>query len=285
MVIKSKTEPEMIKDVEETLLTLKKLLPKESGQIQKKQRPCSRKGSTLPRHPQKVYKQKGLSLDNRGRRSIPGNEETDNGATNLNGPKEGRTYGLPAANEAVIFVLLVERQRRQAPIHYVSRTQQGAEINYLPMEKLVLALVYAARRLRRYFQGHTIKVITDKPISKILNNREATGRLAKWGIELEAYGIKYAPRSAIKGQVLADFLADTMAEDNSTQVKASRLNDTLREGKSREEQEAPETKTPENWGTETDIWKLYTDGATNEHGSEAGLILKDPEGAEYSYAL
>ncbi|GJV58110.1 reverse transcriptase domain-containing protein [Tanacetum coccineum] len=69
------------------------------------------------------------------------------------------------------------------------------------MEKLVLALVYAARRLRRYFQGHTIKVITDKPIIQILNNREATRRLAKWGIELEAYGIKYAPRSVIKGQI------------------------------------------------------------------------------------
>ncbi|GKD77115.1 reverse transcriptase domain-containing protein, partial [Tanacetum coccineum] len=102
---------------------------------------------------------------------------------------------LSAANEAVRIVLLVERHVSQAPIHYVSRMLQGAKINYLPMEKLVLALVHAARRLRRYFQGHAIKVITEKPISQILNNREATGRLAKWGIELEAYGIRYAPRS------------------------------------------------------------------------------------------
>nr|GEV99442.1 reverse transcriptase domain-containing protein [Tanacetum cinerariifolium] len=72
-----------------------RIVRKESEQIQKKQRPC-RKASTLPRHPQKVYKQKGLSLDNRGRRSIPRNKETDNGATNLNGPKEGRrTHGIP----------------------------------------------------------------------------------------------------------------------------------------------------------------------------------------------
>ncbi|GJR75168.1 reverse transcriptase domain-containing protein [Tanacetum coccineum] len=101
---------------------------------------------------------------------------------------------LLAANEAVIAVLLVERHGRQAPIYYISRTLQGAKINYPPMEKLVLALVHAARRLRR---------------------------LAKWGIDLEAYGIKYAPRSAIKGQVLADFLANTMEEDSSTQVKVS----------------------------------------------------------------
>ncbi|GJZ30751.1 reverse transcriptase domain-containing protein [Tanacetum coccineum] len=51
------------------------------------------------------------------------------------------------------------------------------------------------------------------------------------------------------------------------------------EGKSREEQEASEAKTYKNFGTEADIWKLYTDGASNEHGSGAGLILIDPEGA------
>ncbi|GJR25558.1 reverse transcriptase domain-containing protein [Tanacetum coccineum] len=130
------------------------------------------------------------------------------------------------------------------------------------MEKLALALAHAARRLRRYLQGHVIKVITDKPINQILNNREATGRLAKWGIELEAYGIKYASRSAIKGQVLAD----TMAEDSLAQ-------------------EGMEIKAPENLRTEEDIWKLYTDGASNEHGSGAGLILIYPEGAEYPYAL
>ncbi|GJU04038.1 reverse transcriptase domain-containing protein [Tanacetum coccineum] len=49
--------------------------------------------------------------------------------------------------------------------------------------------------------------------------------------------------------------------------------------------EAPEAKTPENLGTKADIWKLYTDGASNEHGSGVGLILIDPEGAKYSYAL
>nr|GEV54694.1 retrovirus-related Pol polyprotein from transposon TNT 1-94 [Tanacetum cinerariifolium] len=59
--------------------------------------------------------------------------------------------------------------------------------------------------------------------------------IVRKGIELEAYGIKYAPRSVIKGQVLVDFLADTMAEDNSTQIKSGGPNDTLIEGKSRKE--------------------------------------------------
>nr|GEW77630.1 hypothetical protein [Tanacetum cinerariifolium] len=55
--------------------------------------------------------------------------------------------------------------------------------------------------------------------------------------------------------------------------------------KQRKKQEASKTKTPENLGTKTDIWKLYTDGDSNEHGSRAGLILIDMEGIEYSYAL
>ncbi|GKF94131.1 reverse transcriptase domain-containing protein, partial [Tanacetum coccineum] len=112
----------------------------------------------------------------------------------------------------VSAVLLAERNGRQMPIHYVSRSLQGAETNYTLMEKLVLALVHAARRLRRYFQAHPIKVITDSPIGQVLNNSGASGRLAKWVVELGAYDITYVPRVAIKGQVLAD----TPTEINAT---------------------------------------------------------------------
>ncbi|GKC46198.1 reverse transcriptase domain-containing protein, partial [Tanacetum coccineum] len=81
----------------------------------------------------------------------------------LTTPRKGETLMmyLAAANEAVSAVLLIERDGRQMPIHYVSQSLQGAETNYAPMEKLALALVYAARRLRRYFQAHPIKVLAD----------------------------------------------------------------------------------------------------------------------------
>nr|GEY04341.1 retrotransposon protein, putative, Ty3-gypsy subclass [Tanacetum cinerariifolium] len=78
---------------------------------------------------------------------------------------------------------------------------------------------------------------------------------------------------------------DIMVEDNSTQVKTKELNNTLAKGESMQEQEAMEIKAPKNLRTKTCIWKLYTDGASNEHRSKACLILIDPEGAEYSYAL
>ncbi|GJS12722.1 reverse transcriptase domain-containing protein [Tanacetum coccineum] len=164
---------------------------------------------------------------------------------------------LSAANEAVSVVLLVERNRRKIPIHYVSEA----------------------------FQGHTIKVITDKPISQILSNREATRRLAKWAVELEPYGIQYAPINAIKGQVLANFLADTMAEDSLAHTIAAGQEETSMEGKVQEVRRTTEDQIPTAPSDETNIWKLYTNGASNDHGSGSGLVLIDPKGAEYSYAL
>ncbi|GKE20344.1 hypothetical protein Tco_1431856, partial [Tanacetum coccineum] len=56
-------------------------------------------------------------------------------------------------------------------------------------------------------------------------------------VEPKAYGIKYMPRSAIKGQVLADFLADTMAEDNHAQAKTDGQDDALTKGEGPKEQE------------------------------------------------
>ena len=71
---------------------------------------------------------------------------------------------IAASHESISAVLLAEREKKQVPIYFVSRVLQGAEINYPDLEKLVLALVHAARRLQKYFQAHPITVLTDKPI-------------------------------------------------------------------------------------------------------------------------
>ncbi|GJS70905.1 reverse transcriptase domain-containing protein [Tanacetum coccineum] len=192
--------------------------------------------------------------------------------------KKGETLMmyLAAANKAVSEVLLIVRDGRKMPIHYVSRSLQGAKTNYALMEKLALALVYTARRLRRYFQAHPIKVITDSPIGQVLNKSGALGRLAKYAVELGAYGITYVPRVAIKGQVLADLLADTPTEIDATAEVANnpRVKD------------IPESSNA--WGDLTPgpkAWRLYTDGASNNEGSGVGLILIAPDDVKYSYAL
>ncbi|GKG24992.1 reverse transcriptase domain-containing protein, partial [Tanacetum coccineum] len=84
---------------------------------------------------------------------------------------------LVAAKEAISAVLMTEREGKQMPMYFVSRALRGPEINYTPMEKLVLALLSASRWLKRYFQAYTIIVITDQPIKQLLSNSEITGRM------------------------------------------------------------------------------------------------------------
>ena len=80
----------------------------------------------------------------------------------------------------------------------------------------------------------------------------------KWVIELSEFDIRYKPKTAIKGQILADFVMEfTSAEP----VKNAQT------------------------VTDLSIWKLSVDGAANAQGRGAGLILTSPEGIDIEYAL
>ena len=76
------------------------------------------------------------------------------------------------------------------------------------MEKLALALMTAAQKLKPYFQAHVIVVLTDQPLRKAMSNPEAAGRMALWAIELSEFDVRYHPRTSIKGQAVADFIAE-----------------------------------------------------------------------------
>ena len=75
------------------------------------------------------------------------------------------------------------------------------------MEKLAFTLVTAARKLKPYFQAHTVIALMDKPQRRAMSNPKAAGQVALWAIELSEFDIQYRPRTAIKGQVIADFIA------------------------------------------------------------------------------
>ncbi|GJT23383.1 reverse transcriptase domain-containing protein [Tanacetum coccineum] len=81
-------------------------------------------------------------------------------------PKEELIVYLSASYRAVSAVLMTERGTVQTPIYFVSSVLQGPELNYAPMEKLVLALVFAAKRLRRYFQAHPIVILANFLVEK-----------------------------------------------------------------------------------------------------------------------
>nr|GEW59383.1 reverse transcriptase domain-containing protein [Tanacetum cinerariifolium] len=133
----------------------------------------------------------------------------------LTTPKENKKLiiYLAAAKEAISAVLMTERDGKQVPIYFVSRALQGPEINYTRMEKLTLAFVSASKRLKRYFQAHTIVVITNQPIKQLLSNLEVMGRLLKWRFELGEHDIQYRPRTSVKGQILADFIVERPEDD------------------------------------------------------------------------
>ena len=76
------------------------------------------------------------------------------------------------------------------------------------MEKLAFALVIAACKLKPYFQTHTVIILTDKPLRRAMSNPEAAGQMALWAIELSEFNIQYRPPTTIKGQVVADFIAE-----------------------------------------------------------------------------
>ena len=81
-----------------------------------------------------------------------------------------------------------------------------AEVRYLPLEKAILVVVHATRKLPYYFQAHTVVVLTQLPLQLLLRRADYAGRIAKWGMIIGAFDIKYMSRNSIKGQVLADLV-------------------------------------------------------------------------------
>ena len=114
---------------------------------------------------------------------------------------------LAVSQAALSAALVKEEDETQKPVYFTSHALRGAEERYPQMKKLAFTLVIAARRLKSYFQAHTIVVLTDKPLRKAMSSPEAAGRMALWAIELNEFDIQYRPRTAIKGQAVADFIA------------------------------------------------------------------------------
>ena len=73
--------------------------------------------------------------------------------------------------------LIHEELRIQKPVYYISQAFQGVEARYPRIEKLAFALVIASRKLRPYFQAHTILVMTNQPLRKAMGRLDAAGRM------------------------------------------------------------------------------------------------------------
>jgi ribonuclease HI len=98
-------------------------------------------------------------------------------------------------------------------------------------------------------------VVSKYPLGEVIQNPEAKGRIAKWALELMGRNITYAPRSAIKSQVLADFVA-----------------------------EWTEIQTPPA-SIEHKTWIMYFEGSVMKEGAGVGLVFILPLGVRVEYLV
>ncbi|KFK39802.1 hypothetical protein AALP_AA3G290100, partial [Arabis alpina] len=175
----------------------------------------------------------------------------------LSKPELGETLYLYVSitDAAVSGVLVQEDRGDQKPIFYVSKALDGAESRYPTLEKLALSVVMSARKLRPYFQSHTIAVMSTQPLQAILHSPSQSGRMARWAVELSEFDLEFRNRTTTKSQVLADFVTELPPSIESVR--------------------------------RSDIWNLYVDGSASRHGSGIGILLVSPTGdvLEQSFRL
>ncbi|GAU50258.1 hypothetical protein TSUD_409040 [Trifolium subterraneum] len=171
----------------------------------------------------------------------------------LTRPVEGEKLYLylAVASEAISVVLIRETEQGQKSVYFVSRALQGPELRYLQIEKIPLAVIMAARKLRYYFLAHSIVIRTDQPVKQLLARPYMVGRMLKWSLELAEFDISFESRKTLKAQVLADFVAEMTTSTTSEKNK----------------------------------WTIFVDGSSNSQGSGAGIILKNGDGVLIEVSL
>jgi hypothetical protein len=151
-------------------------------------------------------------------------------------PKEKELLLLYIAvtHQVVSTVLVVERNEEgkahgvQRPVYFLSEVLSPTKQRYPHYQKLAYNIFTTSRKLRQYFTVHPIIVVNEAPLSNILNNPTATGRVSLWGIKLSPLDITYEKRKAIKSQILPDFTAEWLELQNTGPPDLSRMDNVLR---------------------------------------------------------
>jgi hypothetical protein len=162
-----------------------------------------------------------------------------------------------AASPCAVSAALVQEQdregmTRECPVSYVSEVLMASKCNMTELEKISYAVVMASRKLRHYFEAFKVRVTSDRGLGELFRNMEASVRIAKWVAELFGYHITFEPRTAIKSQVLAEFIVDWTGPTR--------------------QQESPEK-----------VWIIHCNGAWCHAGAGAVAIMTSPTGVKYRY--
>jgi hypothetical protein len=131
-------------------------------------------------------------------------------------PQDGEPLYLyvAATTQVVSAIIVVDREEEghalpvQRPVYYISDVLSETKARYPHIQKLLYAVVLARRKLWHYFEAHPVTVVSSFSLGEIIRNPNAAGRIAKWSVELIGETLTYAPRKAIKSQILADFVVE-----------------------------------------------------------------------------
>ncbi|XP_075649982.1 uncharacterized protein LOC142620504 [Castanea sativa] len=209
-----------------------------------------------PSNPKELLKKwKGFQWDEECDRAFLDRKDYLGLALTLTAPEPGEDlYMYLSVFEHAASAVLLKDSGVLLPVYYISKTFVDAETKYLPLEKLVLALVHSTRKLPHYFQAHTVHVLTEYPLQSLLRRSNFTERIDKWGTRLGSFDIRYRPRNSVKGQVLTDFIAEF--SPRSTDVVCL---------------------------VEVRPWKVFVDGASNTAGAGVGIVVITPEGLKLEH--
>jgi ribonuclease HI len=165
---------------------------------------------------------------------------------------------VAALPHAVNAALVQEQDRegttRQCPVYYVSEVLTTSKCNMTELEKIAYAVVMVSRKLRHYFEAFKVRVTSDRGLGELFRNPEASVRIAKWAAELSGYHITFEPRTAIKSQVLADFIVDWTGPITQPDTSAEK------------------------------VWTIHYDGAWCHAGAGAAAVITSPTGVKHRYA-
>ncbi|KAI5334573.1 hypothetical protein L3X38_024706 [Prunus dulcis] len=135
----------------------------------------------------------------------------------LSPPKRGRPLELyVSASEVSIGSLLVQdnKEGKEHAVYYLRRALTEIERKYSAIERLYLALYFTVVKLKHYMLPFTIYIIAKTDLIKYMLTRPMLrGRIGKCTLALTEFAFRYVPQKTVKGQAVADFLADHQGEE------------------------------------------------------------------------